>query len=100
SRRLDFVVARLNQINGLRCLRAQGAFYAFFECSGAIETLYRSGKISEKTDLALANYLLDHSLVACVPGSAFGLDQHMRISFATSEEELTRALDRLEKALN
>ena len=62
--------------------------------------MHKEGKITEKTDLAFANYLLDNFLVAGVPGSAFGLDNHMRISFATSKQELTRALDRLEKAFN
>ena len=98
--RHEYVVERLNKIKGLRCLPAQGAFYSFFECSDAINAMYSQGKISDKTDLALANYLLDNFLVAGVPGSAFGLDNHIRISFATSKHELTRALDRLEEAFN
>ena len=98
--RHEYVIGRLNKIKGIRCLPAQGAFYAFFECSEAIEAMHKEGKITEKTDLAFANYLLDNYLVAGVPGSAFGLDNHMRISFATSKQELTRALDRLEKAFN
>ena len=98
--RHEYVVSRLNTIKGIRCLHAEGAFYAFFECSGAIENLYSTGKIPEKTDLALANYLLDNFLVAGVPGSAFGLGNHIRISFATSQKELETALDRIEKALN
>lgn len=98
--RHDHVVKRLNTIKGIRCLAAQGAFYCFFDCSAAIESMHKQGKIKDKTDLALANYLLDDYLVACVPGSAFGLDNHMRISYATSMEELNKALDRLESALN
>ena len=97
--RHEYVVGRINKINGLRCLGAQGAFYAFFECSLAIEQLYNQGKLKEKTDLAFANYLLDTSLVAGVPGSAFGLDNHMRISFATGMTELATALNRIEAAL-
>ena len=100
TERHDYVVGRLNKIKGLRCLHAQGAFYSFFECSGAIENMYNQGKISEKTDLALANYLLDNFLVAGVPGSAFGLGNHIRISFATSPKQLETALDRMEKAFN
>ncbi len=100
SERHDYVVKRLNKIRGLRCLHAQGAFYAFFECSNAIENLYKEGKINTKTDLALANYLLDNFLVAGVPGSAFGLDNHIRLSFATSYRELEVGLDRIEEALN
>jgi aspartate aminotransferase len=98
-KRRDYVVERINKINGLRCLKADGAFYAFFECKDAINSLYNQGKIKDKTDLALANYILDNYLVAGVPGSAFGLDNHIRISYATSMEELTKGLDRIEKAL-
>lgn len=97
--RRNYVVERINKIKGLRCLKADGAFYAFFECVDAINSLYDEGKIGEKTDLAFANYLLENFLLAGVPGSAFGLDNHIRISFATSMEELTKGLDRLEKAL-
>lgn len=94
-----YVTSRLNKINGIKALPAQGAFYSFFDCKLAIENMYNCNKIKEKTDLALAGYLLDEFLVAAVPGSAFGLDDHMRISFATSMDELTKALDRIEKAL-
>src|SRR6185437_47448 len=97
--RRNYVVDRINKIKGLRCLKAEGAFYAFFECKNAIDSLHMQGKISEKTDLAFANYLLENFLLAGVPGSAFGLDNHIRISFATSMEELTKGLDRLEMAL-
>lgn len=100
SERHQYVVSRLNKIKGIRCLHAEGAFYVFFECSGAIENLYNAGKITAKTDLALANYLLDNFLVAGVPGSAFGLGNHIRLSFATGQKELEIGLDRIEKALN
>lgn len=93
------VIERLNKISGIKALPAQGAFYSFFDCSKAIENMYAKGKIKDKTDLALAGYLLDEFLVAAVPGSAFGLDNHMRISFATSMDELNKALDRMENAL-
>lgn len=98
--RSNFVINKLNEIKGLRCLKTQGAFYAFFECKEALENLYNAKKITNKTDLALANYLLEDFLVACVPGSAFGLENHMRISFATSIKELTEALSRIKHALN
>lgn len=98
--RRNYVVERINKINGLRCLKAEGAFYAFFECSEAINSLYEQGKILDKTDLAFANYLLDNFLLAGVPGSAFGLDNHLRFSYATSMEILSKGLDRLEQALS
>lgn len=100
KKRHDYVMQRLNAINGIECMPADGAFYAFFECSRAIANLHSQGKISEKTDLALANYLLDNFHVAGVPGSAFGLEDHIRLSFATSEDELRIALDRIASALN
>lgn len=97
--RHQHVIKRLNQINGIKALPAQGAFYSFFDCENAIENMYNKGRIIEKTDLALANYLLDKFLVATVPGSAFGLDNHIRISFATSMKEIDKALDRIQNAL-
>lgn len=90
-----YVVDHLNRIRGIRCLEAQGAFYAFFDCSVAIENMYTSGKITDKTDFALATYILDEALVAFVPGSAFGMSNYMRLSFATSMDELVKALDRV-----
>lgn len=97
--RHNYVVTRLNAIRGIHCLAAQGAFYAFFDCRVAINNMFDAGKIQEKTDLALANYLLETSFVAFVPGSAFGLNNYMRLSFATSHEELSTALDRITDVL-
>jgi aspartate aminotransferase len=98
-KRHEYVVNRINNIEGLKCLKSQGAFYAFFECSTAIEKLYKAGKINNNSDLDFSNYLLDNFKVAGIPGSAFGLDGHMRFSFAANEFELKAGLDRLENAL-
>jgi aspartate aminotransferase len=98
--RHDYVVERLNNMPGIRCLKAQGAFYAFFDCSEAINKLHQQNRISQATDLEFANYLLNEFLVAGVPGSAFGLDKYMRISFATNMTELTEGLNRIEQALS
>ncbi len=91
--RHDHVVARLNRIRGVRCLPNQGTFYAFADFSGAIKNL------GVKNDLELAELVLNKAEVALVPGSAFGADGHMRLSYATSLELLDKALDRLEKLL-
>lgn len=99
-KRHDYVYSTISQIKGLRCIRAQGAFYVFFDCSEAIASLYAAGKIKAKTDLAFANYLLEDYLLALVPGSAFGLDDHMRISFAASMEDLEKGLARIKQALD
>ncbi len=98
--RHDYVVNRFNNIPGLSCLRAGGAFYAFPDARKAIKNLKQTGKINEATDLALADYLLEKFDVAVVPGSAFGAEGYFRVSFATSMENLHAALDRIERALS
>lgn len=98
--RHKYVVDRFNAMPGLSCLMAGGAFYAFPDARGAINTLHKAGKIKAATDMALAEYLLEEFDVAVVPGSAFGAEGYFRISFATSMDNLRNALDRIEKALN
>lgn len=94
KRRHDFVLERLNGLRGVRCLPAQGAFYAFPDARGAIEALP-----GIEDDVALAEHLITEAGVALVPGSAFGAPGYLRLSFATSNENLERALDRLAEAL-
>lgn len=94
-----YVVNRFNAMPGLSCLMAGGAFYAFPDARAAIANLYNAGKITETTDMAFAEYLLEKFDVAVVPGSAFGAEGYFRISFATSMDNLREALDRIEKAL-
>lgn len=97
--RHEYVVNRFNQMRGLKCIKAGGAFYAFPDAREAIANLHKAGKIKEATDMALAEYLLESFDVAVVPGSAFGAEGYFRISFATSMDNLRNALDRIEKAL-
>ncbi|OYZ70028.1 MAG: aspartate aminotransferase [Methylophilaceae bacterium 17-43-7] len=94
-----YVVNRFNAMPGLSCLMAGGAFYAFPDARAAIANLFNAGKITETTDMAFAEYLLEKFDVAVVPGSAFGVEGYFRISFATSMDNLREALDRIEKAL-
>lgn len=98
--RHEFVVAALNAIPGVQCLYAGGAFYAFPDVSGAIQHLYESGKIIAATDIALSEYLLEKAGVAVVPGSAFGSEGYIRLSFATSMDNLKGALARLHTAMS
>ena len=98
--RHEFVVNRFNDIPGLKCIQAGGAFYAFPDARAAIAKLHKEGKIKDATDLALSDYLLESVGVAVVPGSAFGAEGYFRISFATSMDNLKNALDRIEKALS
>ena len=95
-----FVVNELNKIPGLKCLMAGGAFYAFPDARQAIAALYKKGLIKEANDIALSEYLLLEAGVAVVPGSAFGSEGYIRLSFATSMENLTNALTRMQKALS
>jgi aspartate aminotransferase len=95
-----YVVNRFNNMRGLRCINAGGAFYAFPDARDAINNLYKEGKIKAANDLALSEYLLEQVGVAVVPGSAFGAEGYFRISFATSMDNLRNALDRIEKALS
>jgi aspartate aminotransferase len=93
-KRRDFVVGRLRQIPGVSILTPKGAFYAYPNISVA----YKSGKV--KNSLEFANELLTKSLVAVVPGEAFGTNDHVRISYATSMTELERGLDRLHQFID
>src|SRR5580698_10638683 len=90
-RRRDFVIPRLRQIPGVECSMPAGAFYAYPNLRGALD------KGGIKTPLEFADKLLKEANVAVVPGEAFGTDDHVRISYATSMKELERGLDRIQK---
>jgi len=92
--RHQFVVDGLNQIKGISCLTSHGAFYSFPDCQEAIHSL--SGV---KDDVDFAEYLINEIGVAMVPGSAFGAPGYMRLSFATSMQNLQQALNRLQSLL-
>jgi aspartate aminotransferase len=90
-RRRDFVIPRLRQIPGVECSMPAGAFYAYPNLRGALD---RGGI---KTPLEFADRLLKEANVAVVPGEAFGTEDHVRISYATSMQELERGIDRIHK---
>jgi aspartate aminotransferase len=94
-----YVVDALNKIPGFKCLPSGGAFYAFPDVRDAIAALHKKGVIAEATDIAMSSYLLEKAEVAVVPGSAFGLDGYIRLSFATSMQNLEKALARIARAL-
>ena len=96
-----FVAEGLNKIPGVKCLNPTGAFYAFPDCRDAIRNLYKAGRIASPTDLALCDYLLvQEKGVAAVPGSAFGAEGYLRISFATSMENIKKAVDRMRDSIS
>jgi aspartate aminotransferase len=88
-RRKDFVVNRLRQIPGVTCAEPRGAFYAYPNVGVVL------GKHGIGNTLQLAERMLAEANVAIVPGEAFGTEQHVRISYATSMHELERGLDRI-----
>ena len=92
--RRDFVIDRLRKIPGVTIELPKGAFYAYPNISVA----YQSGRV--KNSLDFSSELLAKSHVAVVPGEAFGTDDHIRISYATSMTELERGLDRLHKFID
>jgi aspartate aminotransferase len=98
--RAKVITEGLNRIPGVSCLAPDGAFYAFPDCREAIRQLHAAGKIAAPTDLALCDYLLAQPQgVAAVPGSAFGAEGYLRISFATSMENIKKAVDRMAAAI-
>ena len=92
--RRDFVVNSLNAIEGISCLKPQGAFYVFPNCKGLIGKKDKSGK-KITNDTEFVQSLLENNDVAVVQGSAFGLEGFFRISYATSMEKLKIAMKRI-----
>ena len=95
--RRDLVVSMLNQTDGIRCPRPEGAFYVYPDVSGVIGRRTPAGRpIANDSDFV--TYLLDDAKVAAVQGVAFGVSPAMRISYATSEALLTEACQRIQAA--
>jgi len=90
KKRRDFVVQSLNDIDGISCQKPEGAFYVFPNCKKLL-----GKKTKLKTDKDFVEKLLEKAKVAVVQGSAFGLDGYFRISYATSMENLKKAMERI-----
>ena len=97
ERRRDLVVSMLNQASGMTCPRPEGAFYVYPEFSALIGKTTPNGR-TIATDEDFVTYLLDDAKVAAVQGEAFGLSPAMRISYATSDELLREACERIQTA--
>ncbi len=96
-KRRDLVVSKLNEIDGITCSKPQGAFYVYPNCEGILgKTTTDGNKIS--TDEDFMTYLLEDQGVAGVHGSAFGLSPYFRLSYATSDEILEEACNRIQIA--
>jgi len=97
ERRRNLVVEMLNEIPGLNVNNPMGAFYIFPECKSFIGKSYNGKNMNSATDIAM--YLLEEAHVACVGGDAFGAPGCIRISYATSDENIKNAIARIKIAL-
>jgi len=89
ERRHNFLVESLNAIDGIECPQSCGAFYSFPRVQGLID------RLGLKDDVEFSTFCLDKISLALVPGSAFGAPGYVRLSFATSMDNLKLAIDRL-----
>lgn len=92
-RRRDAIVAKLNGIKGITCLKPDGAFYVFPNISGLLGKTANGKKLSTPCDVA--DYFLEEAKVAGVPGEDFGSQRHIRFSYATSLEDIDKGCKRI-----
>ncbi|MBS1646827.1 MAG: pyridoxal phosphate-dependent aminotransferase [Bacteroidetes bacterium] len=97
KKRRDLVVKKLNEIKGFVCNNPDGAFYVFPDVRFFLGKKYQEKTIQNTSDFCL--FLLETAGVSTVPGSAFGHDTCIRISYATAEEKLQKAMDRIKQAV-
>lgn len=98
QKRRDLMVSLLSEVDGLEVDTPHGAFYLFPRVSSLFGKIFNGKKINSSLDLC--NYILEEALVSLVPGIAFGMDDHIRISYASSESDLIEAVSRIKKALS
>jgi aspartate aminotransferase len=96
-RRRDLILGHVNSIKDVKCATPGGAFYVFPDLSAYVGKSINGRKL--ETDMDLCIYLLEEGHIATVPGSAFGMDGCIRISYANSDENLVVAMQRLKDAL-
>lgn len=97
EKRRNMVVEELNAIPGVKCMMPQGAFYVFPDFSCFYGRSYRGKVITNSTDLTA--YLLEEANVAVVPGVEFGQDNHIRLSYAISMEQIVEGVARIKRAV-
>ena len=97
EKRRDYIVDRLNSIRGIKCLKPLGAFYVFPNVKKLLGKTYSGRQINTSSELA--EFLLDKTKIAVVPGEPFGAPGYIRLSYATSFENIKNGLDRFEQAL-
>lgn len=94
--RRNFMVAKLNNIKGISCLPPEGAFYLFPSIENLLGKITKGGRII-RNDEDFVLSLLEEAKVAIVQGSAFGLENHIRISYAAAKKDLQKAIERIEE---
>lgn len=94
-KRRNYIVERLNSIEGISCRKPEGAFYVFPNISKLLGKSYEGKEI--KDSVSLSQILLDNAKIAVVPGAAFGADSYLRFSYAVSMENITKGINRLEE---
>lgn len=94
AERLDYMVSRINSIEGVSCIKPQGAFYVMMNIKDLFGKEF-SGKVIDSSD-TFCEMLLEKAKLALVPGSGFGAEGYVRWSYATSMEKIKEGLDRLE----
>ena len=97
ERRRDLIVRLAREIDGLKVLEPQGAFYLFPDVSSFFGKSHNGFTVHNANDVV--EYLLNEAHVACVSGSAFGEDNCIRLSYATSEDKIVEAMRRIKEAL-
>ena len=97
ERRKKLTFKLLSEIDGLETNNPEGAFYLFPKCSSYFGKSHKEHTIADSADMAI--YLLQEGHVACVAGNAFGAPDHIRLSYATSDENLVEAVKRIKEAL-
>ena len=98
KKRREYLVGKLNELKGFSCRKPQGAFYAFPCISGVLGKDFQGREI--KGSSSLTELFLNEARVAVVPGAAFGQDDYLRFSYATSLENIVEGLSRIEDVLN
>ena len=96
--RRNYIVKRMNQIDGVSCIKPEGAFYVMMNMEKLLGKAIHGETIQSSDDFCTA--FLKHGLVATVPGSGFGAPNFVRWSYSTSMDNIEKGLDRLEAFLN
>jgi aspartate aminotransferase len=98
KKRRDYMVDNLNSISGISCFKPKGSFYVFPKVSSLYKRKFKDITIKDSVDLC--NFFLDIARVAAVPGQAFGNDEHIRISYATSMENIEKGMREITNAVS